>query len=105
MKKKINVFFLIQAHHANFIGIFGQIIELLWGSVLLFIFSEIFERVSSGFEELNDALNELDWYHLPFKLRRMLPMIMTITQQPVEFECYGSISCNRETFKDVSSVE
>lgn len=71
---------------------------------MVYLFCEIFERAGSGFEGINDVLNEIDWYLLPIDLQRMLPMILVNAQQPIQFECYASISCSRKTFKNVSNI-
>lgn len=60
------------------------------------------QRVTDEFEKLNHEINEFDWYLFPPQIQRLLPIIMIWTQQEVEFECFGSILCTRETFKKVS---
>lgn len=70
---------------------------------LIFVVCELSQRVTNAFEDLNDVIAEFNWYLFPSKLKKMLPTIMIVAQQPIEFECFGSISCSREAFKKVCS--
>lgn len=68
----------------------------------IFITCELCQRISNEFDEINDMIGQFHWYCFPIEINRMLPMILMSTQQTVVFECFGSITCNRETFKKVS---
>lgn len=61
------------------------------------------QRISNAFEEINDVIVQSDWYLYPIEINRMLPTILIVTQHPVGLKCFGSIACNRETFKEVRS--
>lgn len=50
-----------------------------------------------------DMIYKWDWYLLPSEIQRMILRILLMTQQPVEYVCFGRISCSRETFKKVVS--
>lgn len=70
----------------------------------VFIACEIGHRMSEAFEGMIDfTIDQWDWYLLPKEIKRMLPSIMLNTQQPITLECFGSIKCSREVFKNVSS--
>lgn len=69
---------------------------------LVFIACELCERVSNAFEEICTVIDQLDWYKYPSDIKRMLPMIMMNVQEPIAIECFGSISCSRKVFKQVS---
>lgn len=84
-----------------FLAIF-QTCDLL-GSLL--ITCEFCQQISNAFGEINDDTQHLFWYRYPDEIQRILPMISMATQQPVEFRCIGSVSCSRETFKKVCSVQ
>ena len=64
--------------------------------------SEIGQRLSNGFEGIDDKINQIDWYLLPMEIQRILPTIMINTQQPVFVNCFGSLACSRDTLKRVS---
>lgn len=44
---------------------------------------------------------QLDWYLYPEILKRMLPTISIELQKPVIFECFGSFSSSRYSFRKV----
>lgn len=69
----------------------------------VFIACEFSQRVNNAFNELEEKITQLKWYRFPIKNKRMLPLIMGFLQQPVALECFGSIFCCREVFKNVSS--
>lgn len=47
-------------------------------------------------------IDALDWYIFPIEMQKMLPTILIEAQQLVALECFGSILCSREVFKQVS---
>lgn len=78
-------------------------IALLWTSLILaFIPCEMGERLSNGMLEIEDSMNQFDWYLFPFRIRKLLPIVLHGLQQPVQIDCFGSIAFIRETFKKVS---
>lgn len=79
------------------IPIFGLFVT----AILLFASCELVGRISQEFNDICDMVDQFDWYRFPCEMQKILPIIMMSTQQPVEFECFGSIACNRETFKRV----
>lgn len=62
---------------------------------------ELGERMSGAFEKIDVTIEKFDWYLFPIGVKRMLPMVMAGTQQPVALECFGSIACSREVFRKV----
>lgn len=70
--------------------------------IMIFCTSEIGHRTTEAFSEVNNALDELDWYLYPTKIQRMLPTIMACAQKPVEINFFGSIASSREQFTKVS---
>lgn len=68
---------------------------------VVFAVCEWGQSVTNAFEEITDEIETFDWYLFPLELQRMLPMILMVAQQSVEFECFGSISIRREYFRKV----
>lgn len=66
----------------------------------VFILCELCERISQGFNEINNIFNEYNYLTVPMEIRRLI-----CTQQPMEFKFFGSIACSRESFKKVSSAD
>ena len=65
------------------------------------IVCELGQRGSELFNEINHVIDQFDWYAFPHKLQRMLPIVINIARIPVVIECFGSIACNRDAFKQV----
>lgn len=80
--------------------LFGQI---FWSFVFVFFLCEFGERVSSGFEGLNETLNSLQWYSFPIEIQRMIPTAMIIFQAQTVIPIVGKISCSRYIFDKVSA--
>lgn len=75
-----------------------------WALFMVFFSCEIGQRFTNAYDEVDDAINQLDWYLLPMKVQRVLPVIMMKSQKEWSIECFGSIACNRETFKKVCCI-
>lgn len=69
----------------------------------LFVGCEFCQQMSNAFDETNAKIVQLHWYRFPIEIRRMIPTILMVTRRPVEFKYFGSVPCNRETFKKVWS--
>lgn len=69
---------------------------------ILFVACELPGRLSDRFDAINSQINKFNWYLFPLKMQQILPVVMIYAQQPVYLECFGSIPCDRETFKRVS---
>lgn len=74
----------------------------IFALALVFIISELGQRMSDTFDEIDSTLDKSDWYLFPIEIKRMLPMIIANAQEPVSLECFGSIICSRNTFKNVT---
>lgn len=59
------------------------------------------QRLTDEFDEIKLTIDKFKWYLLPIEIKRMLPMIKANAQEPVPLECFGSIVCIREVFKNV----
>lgn len=68
---------------------------------LTYIACELGQRMNDAFDKIDTTLDHTRWYMFPIEIQRMLPMIHLIAQQPVSLECFGSIACSRDVFKDV----
>lgn len=62
---------------------------------------ELGHRMNCSFERILFTIEQFDWYLFPIEIQRMLPLIIAIAQQPVTLECFGSIECSRQVFKNV----
>lgn len=92
-----------QIHHAdNILMLLILALEACYAFGFVFVICELCQRVSNAFNDLNDKVFEFNWYLFPATVKQMLPTIMLYAQQPIVFQCFGSFSCSREAFKQVS---
>lgn len=77
---------------------------LIWSISLVFIPCELCGWLSNSFVEINDTIDQFNWYSFPLEIRNRLPILMNNTQQIVYIECFGSLPTDRETFKKVSAI-
>lgn len=68
----------------------------------MFGICEGIQRFTNAFEEVNDEINQLDWYRYPLEIQQMLVPMMIYLQKPAEIAFFGSIGGNREQFRKVS---
>lgn len=76
--------------------------EAIYSFGVLFITCEIGQRIYLKNDECAEMVDQFDWYLLPPKIQRILPIILNFMQQPFELKCFGSKTCDRELFKSVS---
>lgn len=88
-------------HNGHITVLLVPLVDGIIGVATVFISCELGQRMSDSFDKINFTIDQLDWYLFPIKIQRMLPMIIEIAQEPVELECFGSIACIREVFKNV----
>lgn len=50
---------------------------------IILLFSELGQRFSNSFIEIDDAIGQLDWYLFPIGIQRLLPITIMNVQQPV----------------------
>lgn len=75
---------------------------LTFGALL--IICELSQRQNLAYKECGDMVEQLDWYRFPTEIQRIYPTILAIMQQPIEIVCFGGTTCNRESFKKVSTL-
>lgn len=74
---------------------------LWWALILTYLPCEFGEQLSNGIVEIDDCIDQFNWYLFPLEIRQMLPIILISVQQPVEIRFFGSVACNRDSFKKV----
>lgn len=80
-------------------------VEAFYAFGFVFVVCELCERVSQGFNDINDVFNECNYLLFPIELQRLAPIAVIFTQQPMEFNFFGRITCSRECFKLVNLVD
>lgn len=69
----------------------------------VFIACELGQRMTDAFEEIEYTVDQFDWYLFPIEIQQMLLMTVANAQHPVSVECFASITCTREVFKNVGA--
>lgn len=82
----------------------NRFIELFFSLFGLFGFCEFGERLKVAFDEINIEIDQIKWYLLPCRTQQMISIMLIFIQKPVEIGIFGSVSCNRITFKKVGSA-
>lgn len=91
-------------HEENSMVLQLTIFEASFALAILLTACELCQRIENAFAEIDDMIDQFDWYLFPIEIQRILPIIITMAQKPITIECFGSISCNRDAFKKVSST-
>lgn len=91
-----------QMNHGSFIPILVLILNGVIAIIAVFIACEIGQQMNNAFNKIDFAIDQFDYYLFPLEVKRALPMVIVVAQQPVALACFGDITCTRETFKSVS---
>lgn len=73
----------------------------LYSFGVVFIVCEVTQHVCDAINAFDMEISQTDWYLYPHDMKKVLPMIMNVTQKPVEFKWFGSMSSCRDTFRKV----
>lgn len=68
----------------------------------LYAFCDFGDRITQEFKKIEIEFYQLPWYLLPMDMQKKLPLMIAITQKEVVIKGFGSTSCNRESFTQVS---
>lgn len=86
----------------DFLAFFTAVVYVCIAFGIVLVVCELAQRACDYFNDIDQMVIQWKWYLLPNGVQRLLPMIMMNVQQPVELECFGRISCNRETSSRVN---
>lgn len=102
--KTINLLFFLQHRNTSVdpAEIIALLVQMLESFLTVFGVCELGEKISISFQEINIVLDELKWYLLPHKIRKFLPTILIVAQEPIGLNIFGTILCSRKTFQEVS---
>lgn len=79
--------------------------DVIWSFGAVSVCCEICQRALDAFESINCELSQLDWYLYPNDARKILLQIETNAQKPPQFQCFGSLTCERVAVKHVSVLK
>lgn len=75
---------------------------LCWSFILLFLFCEFGEQLTSEFNMFDEALCQSNWYSFPVYVQKLLLILMPNTQEPMLMQSYGNLVCARASFEKVN---
>lgn len=79
--------------------------EAFYGFCAVYIACDLGQRMTNAFDQIDLKIQRFHWYLLPSDLKRILPVIIAASQQPVELECFGSTTLSRDVFKRASPID
>ena len=59
------------------------------------------DKVTTAFDDLNETIYQCDWYLFPMEMRKYIPAILRMAQEPVQMHAFGTYHCTLETLKTV----
>lgn len=71
----------------------------------IFVVCELCERVNNAHLSIAHVVDQFNWYEFPDVMLRLLPTIFINVNETVEFNCFGTMACNRDTFRRVSNLD
>lgn len=90
-------------HHSdNLVVLLMTMLEIIYAFGILFTSCELGQRIGFSYDECREIVDQFDWYLFPVEIQRIWPMLLNFTHQSFQLKCFGSIECNRDTFKSVS---
>lgn len=72
-------------------------------SLFIIVQFKLEQRFSDSISEMDEVITQYDWYLFPYKVRRILPMVMQNTQKPIIIKCFGDVLCARIQMQKVSN--
>lgn len=96
-----NFFFQLHRDECSTVEILLTSLATMWAIAVQFFSCELCQRISDAFDEIGNLMSNLDWYLFPIELKQIQLMAMIHAKQPVQIACFGSISCDRNTFRKV----
>lgn len=71
----------------------------------VFILCETGERLTAQFNKDDTGILQWNWYTFPLDIQKILPIILSDTQNPFIMRGFGGVACTRESFKSVSHLQ
>lgn len=89
----------------------GNIIEFLHsmmglsvGYVTTFIFCYFGEKITTAFANIHDSMYQCDWSSFPIKIRKYMPTMLIIANQPVCMKGFANFNCTLTTYQKVTYI-
>lgn len=77
--------------------------QIIGAFFFLLVTCEFGGRMTIAHDDIDTAILQLSWYRFPVELKKLLPILMSMSQKEIELRGMGSVACSRETFQRVRS--
>lgn len=72
--------------------------------MLIFMFCEFGENLTSKCNQFDEKVGQCQWYLLPIEIQKIFLTVMANSQQPMIIRGYGNVFCVRNFFKKVIAI-
>lgn len=75
----------------------------VWISMFpFFLFCHFGGKVTQQFEDIGDAVYQLEWYRLPLNMQKNFQVVIALAQKRIYMRGYGDTRTTHSVFKKVS---
>lgn len=83
------------------VSIVRIVVLVLVSMIPFFLFCHFGGNITSRFEDIGDAIYQLEWYELPLDMQRDLKLIIVLSQKRIFMRGYGDIRTTHSVFNKV----
>lgn len=94
------IYFQLQ-NLSNPVDLFIRALQVTGAFFFLIMTCELCEQISTAYEDFESTLLQQSWYLYPNKLKRLLPVVISLAQKEAVVQGIGSVVASRETFQRV----
>lgn len=88
----------------HFTSSLQTLVLILLIMVSLYLYCHFGDQVTQRFEDVGDAVYQIDWYALPLDMQKNLPMVIALTQKRIFVRGFADTRSTREVFKKVGNI-
>lgn len=67
----------------------------------LYVFCHYGNQVTQRFQDIARAIYQLNWYELPYDMKKTIPMIISLSQKNIYLQGLAGTRCTLEVFMNV----
>ena len=76
------------------IAVFGSLFPF-------FLFCHFGGKITQHFEDIGNAVYQMEWYRLPLDMQKDLQIVIALAQKPIYMRGYGDTRTTHSVFKKV----
>ena len=86
----------------DFVGCLQVAIAVLMAMFPFFLFCHFGGNITQQFEDIGDAVYQLEWYRLPLDMQKDIRMMIALAQKRIYMRGYSDTRTTHSVFKKVS---